>query len=106
MLPQDFIVLILLAIPGQSRSGLNLFDQGQRQLDPHCKALTVRIGLSVFLFLMLMLGHLTGVIQPHASIPTPPASNAFQRRAATEITKALSSSAFVDYRILKPDRRR
>ncbi|HIN82215.1 MAG TPA: DUF2909 domain-containing protein, partial [Chromatiales bacterium] len=36
------------------------------------KALTWRIGLSVALFILLMVGYATGLIQPHGAIPPPP----------------------------------
>ena len=41
---------------------------GQKML----RALTVRISLSVVLFILLMLGWYLGVLHPHELLPTPP----------------------------------
>lgn len=72
MLINLFIVLILLAILGSLASGLIFLVKDNGQSERTVKALTVRIGLSVFLFLMLMLGVFTGVIKPHGIYPTAP----------------------------------
>jgi hypothetical protein len=76
MLTKIFIVLTLLAILGSLASGLIFLIKDNGNSTRTVKALTVRIGLSVFLFLMLMLGIFTGVIQPHGIYPTAPAAAA------------------------------
>ncbi|MBZ0071565.1 MAG: twin transmembrane helix small protein [Thiohalobacteraceae bacterium] len=65
MLLKIFIVLILIAILGSLASGLIFLIKDNGRSTRTVKALTWRIGLSVFLFLMLMLGIYTGAIQPH-----------------------------------------
>lgn len=65
MLPKIFVVLMLVAILGSLASGLIFLIKDNGQSTRTAKALTWRIGLSVFLFLVLMLGIFTGVIQPH-----------------------------------------
>ncbi len=65
MLPKIFIVLMLIAILGSLASGLIFLIKDNGRSTRTVKALTWRIGLSVFLFLILMLGIYTGVIQPH-----------------------------------------
>lgn len=65
MLPKLFAVLMLVAILGSLASGLIFLIKDNGQSTRTAKALTWRIGLSVFLFLVLMLGIYTGVIQPH-----------------------------------------
>ncbi|MFN2308289.1 MAG: twin transmembrane helix small protein [Gammaproteobacteria bacterium] len=74
MLINIFIVLVLLAILGSLASGLIFLVRDNGQSDRTVKALTVRIGLSVLLFLILMLGIYTGVIKPHGIYPNAPAS--------------------------------
>jgi hypothetical protein len=65
MLPKLFVVLMLVAILGSLASGLIFLIKDNGQSTRTAKALTWRIGLSVFLFLVLMLGIYTGIIQPH-----------------------------------------
>lgn len=76
MLTKLFIVLTLLAILGSLASGLIFLIKDNGRSTRTAKALTVRIGLSVFLFLMLMLGIYTGVIQPHGIYPNAPTKSA------------------------------
>lgn len=75
MLTKIFIVATLLAILGSLASGLIYLIKDNGRSTRTAKALTVRIGLSVFLFLMLMLGIYTGVIKPHGIYPTAPAAS-------------------------------
>lgn len=75
MLTKILIVLVLLAILGSLASGLIFLIKDNGSTERTVKALTVRIGLSVFLFLMLMLGIFTGVIKPHGINPHAPPSN-------------------------------
>lgn len=72
MLTKIFIVATLLAILGSLASGLIYLIRDNGRSTRTAKALTVRIGLSVFLFLMLMLGIYTGVIKPHGIYPAAP----------------------------------
>lgn len=72
MLPKLFIVLVLLVILGSLASGLVFLVKDKGGSNRTVKALTWRIGLSVTLFLLLMLGYATGVLQPHGVYPTPP----------------------------------
>lgn len=65
MLSKIFIVLMLVAILGSLASGLVFLIKDDSQSTRAAKALTWRIGLSVVLFLILMLGIFTGAIQPH-----------------------------------------
>ena len=74
MLPKIFIVLTLLVILGSLASGLIFLIKDNGTSTRTAKALTVRIGLSVLLFLMLMLGIFTGVIKPHGIYPNAPAN--------------------------------
>lgn len=76
MLPKLFIVLVLLVILGSLASGLVFLIRDRGGSDRTVKALTWRIGLSVTLFLLLMLGYATGVLQPHGVYPQPPAEAA------------------------------
>lgn len=79
MLPKLFIVLVLLVILGSLASGLVFLIKDKGGSDRTVKALTWRIGLSVTLFLLLMLGYATGVLQPHGVYPTPPGAGATER---------------------------
>jgi hypothetical protein len=75
MLTKIFIVLTLLAILGSLASGLIFLIKDNGNSTRTAKALTVRIGLSVFLFMMLMAGIYTGAIQPHGINPGAPAGS-------------------------------
>jgi Protein of unknown function (DUF2909) len=58
-----FIVFIL----GSLFSALFYLIKDKGQSDRTVKALTVRIGLSITLFLLLMAGYYFGLIKPHAA---------------------------------------
>lgn len=60
------VVIMLLMIMGSLGSGLFFLINDRGQSRRTVKALTVRIGLSVALFLLLMLGYATGLITPHS----------------------------------------
>ncbi|MBU1190622.1 MAG: twin transmembrane helix small protein [Gammaproteobacteria bacterium] len=83
MLTKILIVLVLLAILGSLASGLIFLIKDNGSTERTVKALTVRIGLSVFLFLMLMLGIFTGVIKPHGINPYAATSNTTNSAAPT-----------------------
>ena len=65
-----FILLTLLAIVISLGSGLAFMIKDKGQSDRTVKALTVRIALSVGLFVLLMLAIATGLIKPHGIYPS------------------------------------
>ena len=69
MLIKATILLALLAIIASLGSGLFYLLRDHGQSDRTVRALTIRIGLSFALFLLLMLGFATGVITPHPVVP-------------------------------------
>jgi hypothetical protein len=69
MLAKILIVLILFVIIGSLFSGLYYLVMDKGTSERTVRALTVRISLSVLLFVLLMLGYATGVLQPHGVYP-------------------------------------
>ena len=69
MLIKAVVILTLLAIVASLGSGLFFLMRDQSGSDRTVRALTVRIGLSLALFLLLMLGFATGVLTPHPAVP-------------------------------------
>jgi hypothetical protein len=69
MLAKTLIVLILLVIIGSLFSGLFYLVRDKGTSERTVRALTVRISLSVLLFILLMVGYATGVLQPHGVHP-------------------------------------
>jgi hypothetical protein len=69
MLTKIIVVLFLFAIIGSLGSGLYYLVRDKGSSDRTVRALTVRISLSVLLFILLMLGYATGVLQPHGVYP-------------------------------------
>ena len=69
MLVKSLIVLLLLAILYSLFSGMVFMIKDKSQSKRTVKALTIRIALSVALFILLMLAFATGLIQPHGIIP-------------------------------------
>jgi succinate dehydrogenase/fumarate reductase cytochrome b subunit len=65
MLVKILIVVILLFVLYNLGAGLYYMMTDKGTTDRTVKALTWRIGLSVFLILLVILGIWTGVIQPH-----------------------------------------
>lgn len=66
MLIKIIIVLTLIAIVGSLFSALFFLNKDKTGGERTVKALTVRIGLSITLFILLMLGYYFGLIgQPH-----------------------------------------
>lgn len=65
MLIKVFIVLTLLVIVGSLFSALFFLSKDKSGGDRTVKALTVRIGLSITLFLILMIGYFFGLIGHH-----------------------------------------
>lgn len=67
MLVKIIIVFSLIAILGSLFSALFFLSKDKSGSERTIKALTIRIGLSILLFILLMVGYLTGVItQPYA----------------------------------------
>lgn len=69
MFTKIIIVSFLLLIVGSLFSGLFYLVKDKGSSDRAVKALTVRISLSVLLFILLMIGYATGVLQPHGVTP-------------------------------------
>jgi hypothetical protein len=66
------IVLLLLAVLVSLASGMFFIVHDKGESDRTVKSLTVRITLSIALFLMLIIGYFTGLIQPHGISPVAP----------------------------------
>jgi hypothetical protein len=66
------VVIILLFILFSLGSGLFFLVQDKGQSKRTVKALTVRIALSLGLFILLMIAYFTGLITPHGVYPTAP----------------------------------
>ena len=69
MVAKAFIVLILFAILLSLGSAMVFLVKDKGQSDRTVKALSVRIGLSIALFVLLMLAIATGLITPHGIFP-------------------------------------
>ena len=69
MLAKIFVVLIMLIILFCLGSGLFYLIRDDGQTINMVKLLTWRIGLSLFLFLLLFLGFALGFITPHGVLP-------------------------------------
>ena len=69
MIIKTLIVLVLLAILFSLFSGMIFLVKDKGQSQRTVKALTVRIALSVALFILLMVAFATGLIQPHGITP-------------------------------------
>lgn len=65
MLPKLIIILVLLLILASLFSGMYFMLRDRGQSTRNVKALTIRITLSVLLFLLVILAYLTGLIHPH-----------------------------------------
>lgn len=65
MLFKSLVVLLLLIILSALASGLYYLMTDGSNSDRLVKALTWRIGLSLVLFILLLVGTATGLIQPH-----------------------------------------
>jgi hypothetical protein len=65
MLTTIVILILLAAIIYNLGAGLYFMMHDKGQTDRTVKALTRRIGLSVLLIILVIIGILTGVIKPH-----------------------------------------
>ena len=59
------VIIILFAIVGSLGSALFHLSRGKGDSKKMARALTVRVGLSVILFILLMLAWYNGLISPH-----------------------------------------
>jgi hypothetical protein len=71
MLVKAFIVLVLLVIVASLGSALVYLFKDRTRSTRTVKALTFRIGLSIGLFLLLILLYGIGVLRPHGLRPGP-----------------------------------
>jgi hypothetical protein len=69
MFVKIIVVLLFLTILVSLSSGLVYLVKDKGESHRAVKALTYRIGLSVFAFLLLMVSFYAGWIQPHGVIP-------------------------------------
>jgi hypothetical protein len=69
MITKIIVVLFLFAIIGSLFSGLFFLMKDKGTSERTVKALTVRVSLSVLLFILLMIGFATGLLQPHGITP-------------------------------------
>ena len=65
MLQRLIIIVILLGILGSLFSGMYFMLHDKGKSTRNVKALSIRIGLSLFLFLMLILAYVFGLIKPN-----------------------------------------
>ena len=63
------VLLLLLIIIGSMASGLYYLMKDKGTSTRTVKALTIRISLSILAFLLIIVGFLTGLIQPGGIIP-------------------------------------
>jgi hypothetical protein len=63
------VVLLLLVIVGSLGSALFYLLKDRSRSPRTVKALTFRIGLSIGLFILLLLGYAAGLLQPHGLRP-------------------------------------
>ncbi|MBT8439020.1 MAG: twin transmembrane helix small protein [Gammaproteobacteria bacterium] len=65
MLFKTIIVILLLVVLFSLFQALFFLIKDDSKSDRMLKALTWRIGLSVFIFILLLIGQAVGLIQPH-----------------------------------------
>ena len=65
MFAKILVVLLLFTIIASLFSGLFYLIRDKGASDRTVRALTVRISLSLLLFVLLMIGYATGLLQPH-----------------------------------------
>lgn len=69
MAAKIFIIVTLLLILASLGSGLYYMMRDKGHGDRAVRALSIRIGLSVALFILLMLAYAAGLISPHGALP-------------------------------------
>lgn len=72
------IIVLLILILLSLSSGMFFLVHDKGSTDRTVKSLTVRIVLSVLLFLLLFVGFATGLIKPHGIVPTQETEKALQ----------------------------
>jgi len=70
---KGIIILLLVIIFASLTSGMLFLIQDKGQSERTVKSLTVRIVLSLIVFVLLIIGFATGLIKPHGISPAPPA---------------------------------
>ncbi len=65
------VLVVLVAIVVSLGSALFHLSSGKGDPKKMVRALTLRISLSVLLFILLMLGWYLGILHPHEVLPTP-----------------------------------
>jgi DUF2909 family protein len=66
------VILLLFAVLVSLSSGMFFLVHDKGESDRTVISLTIRITLSIALFLMLLIGYFTGMIQPHGINPEAP----------------------------------
>jgi len=69
MLPRLVIILVLAAILVSLFSGMYFMLHDRGRSTRSVKALSIRIGLSLLLFALLVIAYLTGIIKPNGIHP-------------------------------------
>jgi len=69
MLPRIIILVVLAAILASLFSGMFFMIKDKGESTRNVKALSIRIGLSLFLFALLIIAYLTGIIRPNPLHP-------------------------------------
>ncbi len=69
---KTLIVIVFLAIVVSLGSGLFALVNDKGESKRLVNSLTVRISLSVLLFVLLIIAFMTGLIQPHGIVPKAP----------------------------------
>jgi hypothetical protein len=69
MLPRLIIILVLAAILASLFSGMYFMLKDGGRSTRNVKALSIRIGLSLLLFVLLLIAYLTGLIKPNGIHP-------------------------------------
>ena len=59
------VILVFLAVLGSLASAMVFLVKDKGETNRTAKALTYRIGISVFIFLLLILAYFAGWIEPH-----------------------------------------
>jgi len=59
------IILLFLAVLGSLASAMVFLVKDKGETNRTAKALTYRIGISVFIFVLLILAYFAGYIEPH-----------------------------------------
>ena len=71
MLMKSLVIILLLIIMISLGSALVYLVRDRGSTKRTLNALTLRIGLSIVVFILLMIGFATGLITPHGVVPAP-----------------------------------